>query len=72
MNHDIIFETPLSEGIIQKRKGQFTIFATVNGGEVACHCPTTGRIGNIELKGRPCLLSKSSDPKRKTPYTMEA
>ena len=39
---------------------------------MTCHCPTTGRIGNIDLSGIPCLLSKSDDPKRKTPYTVEA
>ncbi|WP_424725817.1 hypothetical protein [Methanobacterium sp.] len=29
-------------------------------------------MGNIDLSGIPCLLSKSNDPKRKTPYTVEA
>jgi sugar fermentation stimulation protein A len=66
------FENPLIEGIIEKRKSQFTITVNVGGKIAACHCPTTGRIGNIELNGRPCLLSKSSDPSRKTPYTVEA
>jgi sugar fermentation stimulation protein A len=46
--------------------------AKARGKDVTCHCPTTGRIGSIELGGRPCLLSKSSDPSRKTPYTVEA
>ena len=44
----------------------------INNNVVKCHCPTTGRIGNIDLSGMPCLLSKSNDPKRKTPYTVEA
>lgn len=44
----------------------------VNGEVCSCHSPTTGRVGNIEFSGRPCLLSKSSDPNRKTPYTVEA
>lgn len=39
---------------------------------VKCHCPTTGRIGNIIFEDIPCLLSKAKDPKRKTPYTVEA
>ena len=39
---------------------------------VTCHGPTTGRIGNIDISGIPCLLSKSDNPKRKTPYTVEA
>ena len=45
---------------------------SVNGETVQCHCPTTGRIGNIDLSGRPCLLSPSDNPKRKTRYTVEA
>jgi len=40
--------------------------------EYNCHCPTTGRIGNIVLTDIPCLLSKSKDKTRKTSYTVEA
>ena len=35
-------------------------------------CPTTTRIGDIDIAGRPCLLSKSKDPDGKTRYTVEA
>lgn len=67
------FGTPLVEGVIERRKSQFTMLVSVGGQEgVACHCPTTGRIGNLDVSGRPCLLSASTDPKRKTPYTVEA
>lgn len=66
------YETPLIEGVIEKRKSQFTIDVVINNEVVRCHCPTTGRIGNIDLSGIPCLLSKSDNPKRKTPYTVEA
>jgi len=66
------YEMPLVEGIIERRKSQFTIDVVIDNEVVRCHCPTTGRIGNIDLSGIPCLLSKSSDPKRKTPYTVEA
>lgn len=74
MNKDDFFkfEEPLIEGIIVKRKSQFTMICEIDGETHTCHCPTTGRIGNIEISSRPCLLSKSSDPKRKTPYTVEA
>jgi sugar fermentation stimulation protein A len=37
-----------------------------------CHCPTTGRIGDLELSGLPCLYSTSANAKRKTAYTVEA
>lgn len=67
-----IFENRLIEGVIIKRKSQFTMIVDVNGDELSCHCPTTGRIGNLEIKNIACLLSKSNDPNRKTPYTVEA
>ena len=66
------FTPPLVEGIIEKRKSQFTMTVNYEGESVSCHCPTTGRIGSIDVAGRPCLLSVSTDPKRKTPYTVEA
>lgn len=71
-NYDFKFKEPLIEGVIVKRKGQFIMVCEINGEETNCHCPTTGRIGDLDIKGLPCLLSKSDDPKRKTPYTVEA
>lgn len=67
-----IFERPLEEGVIIKRNSQFTIDVELNGEVVRCHCPTTGRIGDLELKGVACLISESNDPKRKLKYTVEA
>ncbi len=67
-----LFEEELIEAVIIKRKSQFTMLVDIDGEEVSCHCPTTGRIGDIELKNVACLLSKSKDAKRKTPYTVEA
>lgn len=69
---DIIFDTPLVEGVIQRRTSIYTMLVDVTNAEISCHCPTTGRIGNIDISGRPCLLSKATDPKRKTPFTVEA
>lgn len=68
----IMFEIPCTEGTIIKRNSQFTMTVSVDGLAVQCHCPTTGRVGNIDLAGRPCLLSPSSSPERKTRYTVEA
>lgn len=70
--YDFKFNEPLVEGVIVKRKGQFTMICEINGEINNCHCPTTGRIGNIDVSGLSCLLSKSGDIKRKTPYTVEA
>lgn len=72
MNIDLIFDEPLLEGIIMKRRNRFIMEVELDGIIYDCHCPTTGRIGNIVLVNMPCLLSKSKDPARKTPYTVEA
>ena len=66
------FKQDIIEGIIKSRKGQFVIFAELNGEIHRCHCPTTGRIGNIDIDGRPCLLSKTENTSCKTQYTVEA
>lgn len=42
------------------------------GMTLRCHCPTTGRLGDLNLSGMPCLFSTSSSSKRKTAYTVEA
>lgn len=65
-----VFKTPLIEGIIEKRKSQFTMQVNYEG--QSYHCPTTGRVGNLDLTGRPCLLSSSADTSRKTAFTVEA
>ena len=67
-----LFKNSLVEGVIEKRKTQFTIQVEYNGESYHCHCPSTGRIGNLELSERPCLLSPSADTSRKTAFTVEA
>jgi len=37
-----------------------------------CHCPSTGRIGDIEFIDIPCLASKATTPNRLTDFTIEA
>jgi len=71
-NNALIFETPLVEGLIHKRRNRFIMEVEVDRMMYDCHCPTTGRIGNIVLSNIPCLLSKSKDNTRKTAYTVEA
>lgn len=66
------FDVPLVEGTVIRRERQFIIYVLVDGVEQTCHCPTRGRIGAFELSGRPCLLSKTNKPARRTQYTVEA
>jgi sugar fermentation stimulation protein A len=67
-----VFEIPLTEGLIRKRRNRFIMEVDIDGTIYDCHCPTTGRIGNIVFRDIPCLLSESNDTKRKTRHTVEA
>lgn len=69
---DFTFPEPLIEGIIVVRRNRFVIDVKLDEEVHVCHCPCTGKIGNFDLRGRPCLLSRGTGTKRKTQYTMEA
>ena len=66
------FIPPLKEGSIVSRPNRFVMTVRAGGRTLKCHCPTTGRIGDLELSGLPCLYSTSADRKRKTAHTVEA
>ena len=67
-----LFEKPLIRGTMLKRKSQFTALVDIDGEELIAHIPTTNRIGDVENKNLPCLLSYHDDPKRKLKYDIEA
>jgi sugar fermentation stimulation protein A len=66
----LIFPQQLTEGLILKRKNRFIMEVLLNGGLEICHCPCTGRIGNIVFENIPCLLTPTNNIKTK--YTIEA
>ena len=66
------FRKKLIEGTIKSRPNRFIMVVDINGKKQKCYCPSTGRIGSIEFEDIPCLLSKSDNPNRKMPYTVEA
>ena len=68
----IYFSEPLVEGVVQMRKNPFIMMVKVGDEVIACHCPTTWHIGNLEVAGRPCLLSRNDGAERKTSFTVEA
>ncbi|MEV6424889.1 DNA/RNA nuclease SfsA [Streptomyces sp. NPDC051662] len=68
----ILFPEPLVAATVVRRPNRFIIDVEVEGTTIACHCPTTGRVGNLVLDGLPCLLSRAENSARKTPYTVEA
>jgi sugar fermentation stimulation protein A len=66
------FKNKLIEGVIKSRPNRFIMNVEVNNSIEKCHCPSTGRIGNMKFENIPCLLSESGDKERKTKYTVEA
>ena len=66
------FEEKLIEGIIKSRPNRFIMLVDISNSIFKCHCPSTGRIGNIDFKNIPCLVSKANNMDRSTSYTVEA
>lgn len=68
----IHFDRPLKEGMIVKRRNRFIMDVLLDDEIVACHCPVTGRIGDLIFDGVPCLVSEASASTRRTRFTVEA
>lgn len=71
MNNVISFPEPLKRARVINRPNRFIVWAELNGEEVKCHCPVSGRIGGLTLDGLEILLS-GPYPDRGTAYTVEA
>ena len=68
----ILFEEPLKKAIIVNRRNRFVMDVLVDDLLAPCHCPVTGRIGDIIFENIPCLVSETYDSNRKTHFTVEA
>ncbi len=68
----IKFNEPLVEGLIKSRPNRFIMFVDIDGVEHRCHCPSTGRIGNIVFEDVPCLMTPAQTKGRTTDFTVEA
>ena len=66
------FKEPLIEATLIKRNSQFTATVELDWEEITVHAPNTGRIGDVNLKNVPCLLSYHKDKKRKLKYDVDA
>lgn len=66
------FKNSLLEGIVKSRPNRFIMKVELDNSLVKCHCPSTGRVGNILFEDVPCLLSRRNKESRKTNYTVEA
>lgn len=66
------FNLPLVEGLLKRRYKRFLADVELSGGEtITCHCPNTGSLMGCTEPGSRVWLSRSSNAKRKYPYTWE-
>ncbi len=66
------FSSPLISGTIIKRYKRFLADVILDSGEqVVAHVPNTGSMATCWEEGWKVLLSKSTNPDRKLPYTLE-
>ncbi|KAI8054032.1 hypothetical protein BDF22DRAFT_682669 [Syncephalis plumigaleata] len=67
----LTFTRPLIYGTIVKRPNRFIMHALIPGYDDVqlCHCPCTGRIGDLEFTNIPCLLSQSDHELLPLPVT---
>jgi sugar fermentation stimulation protein A len=66
------FPKPLEEGLVLARPNRFIMTVRARGRTIRCHCPTTGRLGDLRIADIPCLFSRASGDARKTRGTVEA
>jgi sugar fermentation stimulation protein A len=68
----MIFPAPLEPGILLKRYKRFLADIRLpNGKQITVHCPNSGAMLTCSTPGSKVYLSKSGNPKRKYPYTLE-
>jgi sugar fermentation stimulation protein A len=65
------FESPLSEGVFQKRYKRFFTDIEYEGETITAHCPNTGSMMGLKEPGLPCRFSTTDDPKRKLKHTLQ-
>lgn len=66
------FDPPFEQAILLRRYKRFLADVELPNGEVlTIHCPNTGSMKNCVVPGTPCWFSRSDNPKRKLPGTLE-
>ncbi len=61
-----------TEGYFVERPNRFIVTAETPGGIIRAHCPNPGRMQELLVPGRRLIFSRSTNPERKTPFTLEA
>lgn len=65
------WDSPLIEGLILKRYKRFLADIKLNEEEIVAHVPNTGSMQSCWEPNWRCALSRSNNPNRKMPYTLE-
>lgn len=66
------FTTPLQAAILIRRYKRFLADIKMEDGtELTVHCPNSGSMRGCSTPGSQVLLSRSENPRRKYPYTLE-
>jgi len=66
------FPNPLLRGtLVQRYKRFLADIVLEDGTEITAHCPNPGAMLGLNMPGLPVWVSRSDDPKRKLPHTLE-
>jgi len=65
------FENKLISGIFVKRYKRFFVDVLIGKKIITAHCPNTGSMQGLLIKGNKVWLSKSNNPNRKLKYTLQ-
>ena len=66
------FRAPLTRGtLVQRYKRFLADIVLEDGTEITAHCPNPGAMLGLNMPGLPVWVSRSEDPKRKLPHTLE-
>jgi len=66
------FPSPLARGVLVQRYKRFLAdIALDDGTEITAHCPNPGAMLGLNTPGLRAWVSRSDDPKRKLPHTLE-
>ena len=67
----MMFKDKLISGEFVKRYKRFFVDIKIGKSVITAHCPNTGSMMGLLIKGNRVWLSKSNNPKRKLKYTLQ-